>query len=81
MGADPIPVWKPIRRGLTISILFILVLKRFGKRPLGQFTVFQLAVLRLAAHSLQPAMTRTDSSLLGGIILTGTLFIGNRSLN
>jgi uncharacterized membrane protein YcaP (DUF421 family) len=75
-----IPVWELILRGLAIYLLFILALRLFGKRQLGQFTVFDLALLLLTANSLQPAMTGTDSSLLGGIILSGTLFIGNWSL-
>jgi uncharacterized membrane protein YcaP (DUF421 family) len=75
-----IPVWELILRGLAIYLLFILALRLFGKRQLGQFTVFDLALLLLTANSLQPALTVTDSSLLGGIILSGTLFIGNWSL-
>jgi uncharacterized membrane protein YcaP (DUF421 family) len=75
-----IPVWELILRGLVIYLLFILALRLFGKRQLGQFTVFDLALLLLTANSLQPAMTGTDSSLLGGIMLSGTLFIGNGSL-
>jgi uncharacterized membrane protein YcaP (DUF421 family) len=43
-----------VARTTIVLIVFILVLRVFGKRELGQFTIFDLALLLLAANALQP---------------------------
>jgi uncharacterized membrane protein YcaP (DUF421 family) len=57
--------------------VFILVLRVFGKRELGQFTIFDLALLLLAANALQPAMTGPDTTVLGGVVILATIFALN----
>jgi len=41
----------------------------FGKREVGQFTLFDLVFILLVANALQPSMTGPDTSVLGGLIL------------
>jgi hypothetical protein len=55
-----------VARTAIVYAVFILVLRAFGKRELGQFTIFDLALLLLAANALQPAMTGPDTSVGGG---------------
>jgi uncharacterized membrane protein YcaP (DUF421 family) len=50
----------------------------FGKREIGQFTIYDLVLVLLVANAVQPAMTGPDSSLLGGVIIIVTLVLINR---
>ena len=53
---------------MTYTALLI-ALRVFGKREIGQFTIYDLVFILLVANALQPAMTGPDTSVLGGIIL------------
>lgn len=64
-------------RGLVIYVALLLALRIFGKREVGQFTVYDLVFVLLVANALQPAMTGPDSSLTGGLVLIGTLVGAN----
>lgn len=66
-----------VARTVVIYVLFFGALRVTGKRELGQFTIFDLALLLLAANALQPAMTGPDSSLLGAAIIIVTIFALN----
>jgi uncharacterized membrane protein YcaP (DUF421 family) len=57
----------------VIYIGLLLVLRLFGKREVGQFTLFDLVFILLVANAVQPAMTGPDSSLLGGVIIIFSL--------
>ena len=57
----------------VIYIALLLVLRLFGKREVGQFTLFDLVFVLLVANAVQPAMTGPDSSLLGGVIVIVSL--------
>jgi uncharacterized membrane protein YcaP (DUF421 family) len=70
------PVELVLRTAL-IYFAFILALRVFGKREVGQFTIFDLALILLAANALQPAMTGPDQSVLGAFIIIGTIFAVN----
>lgn len=61
---------------------FILVLLRMaGKRQIGQMTPIDLVLLLLISNAVQNAMTGPDTSVLGGLIASGTLFTINRGLS
>ena len=65
-------------RTTIIYLLFLVSLRLSGKRQLGQFTLFDIALVLLAANALQPAMTGPDQSITGGAILVVTIFSLNR---
>jgi uncharacterized membrane protein YcaP (DUF421 family) len=67
-----------VARGVVIYVAFLAALRLSGKRELGQFTIFDLALVLLAANALQPAMTGPDQSVAGGVIIIATLFVLNR---
>ena len=67
-----------ILRSVIVYIAFFGGLRLFGKRELGQFTLFDLALVLLAANAVQPAVTGQDSSVPGGVIILVTLFATNR---
>ena len=49
----------------------------FGKRELGQVTVFDVAMVLLIANAVQNAMVGPDTSLPGGLIVAATLLFLN----
>ena len=73
-GVHPLEL---IARTAIVYVVFVAILRVFGKRELGQFTIFDLALLLLAANALQPAMTGPDTSLAGGLVILATIFALN----
>jgi len=72
--------WGLVVRTAIIYTVFFLALRLFGKRELGQFTVFDVALVLLVANALQPAMTGPDHSVSGGLIIIATAFLLNRMI-
>jgi uncharacterized membrane protein YcaP (DUF421 family) len=64
-------------RGVVIYAALLIALRVFGKREVGQFTLYDLVFILLVANALQPAITGTDSSLVGGFILIVALVLTN----
>jgi uncharacterized membrane protein YcaP (DUF421 family) len=54
-------------------VALLVALRLFGKREVGQFTLYDLVFILLVANALQPAITGPDSSLGGGFILIAAL--------
>jgi len=77
LGVPPVEL---VLRSLAVYGLFLAALRVSGKRELGQFTLFDLAVVLLAANALQPAITGPDTSITGAAIIVATLFITNRGV-
>jgi uncharacterized membrane protein YcaP (DUF421 family) len=67
-----------VLRSVVVYVLFLGALRLSGKRELGQFTIFDLALVLLASNALQPAITGPDASLPAALIIVVTLFILNR---
>jgi len=67
-----------VLRSLLVYAIFVAALRVSGKRELGQFTIFDLAAVLLAANALQPAITGPDASLPGAVVILVTLFGINR---
>jgi len=79
-GGRQIPSVSPLElvlRTVVVYAAFVLALRLTGKRELGQFTIFDLALLLLASNALQPAMTGPDNSLGGGVVIVATIFLLN----
>jgi uncharacterized membrane protein YcaP (DUF421 family) len=74
------PVLELVIRAALIYLVFFAALRLFGKREIGQFTLFDLALVLLAANALQPAITGPDDSLPGGLIVILTIFTLNRGV-
>jgi uncharacterized membrane protein YcaP (DUF421 family) len=74
------PLPDLIFRAAVVYAIFFIALRLFGKREIGQFTLFDLALVLLAANALQPAITGPDDSLAGGLVIVATLFVINRSV-
>lgn len=74
MWALQVPAYELIVRTVVVYAVFLVGLRIFGKRELGQFTLFDLALILLGANALQPAMTGPDASITGGVVIILTLF-------
>ncbi len=72
-----IPWWDIAIRSALIYGVLIVGFRLFGKREVGQFTLFDLVLVLLLANAVQPAMTGPDNSLLGGFIIVVVLLAVN----
>jgi uncharacterized membrane protein YcaP (DUF421 family) len=64
-------------RACVVYLFFLVAMRFFGKREVGQFTMPDLVLVLLAANALQPAITGPDSSLGGALVILATLFALN----
>jgi uncharacterized membrane protein YcaP (DUF421 family) len=72
-----VPWWELVVRSVVIYLAMIVALRVFGKRQIGQFTIFDLVLILLVANAVQPAMTGPDNSLLGGVIIIVALVLAD----
>jgi uncharacterized membrane protein YcaP (DUF421 family) len=72
-----VPVLELVARTALVYVMFVAALRVWGKRELGQFTTFDLALLLLAANALQPAITGPDTSVGGAAVIIATIFVLN----
>lgn len=64
-------------RAVVVYAALLVALRVFGKREVGQFTLYDLVFILLVSNALQPAMTGPDSSVLGGLVLIVALVAAN----
>jgi uncharacterized membrane protein YcaP (DUF421 family) len=72
-----VPWYELVVRSIGIYLVLLLGLRVFGKREVGQFTLFDLVFVLLVANAVQPAMTGPDASLFGGVIIVFSLLSAN----
>lgn len=72
-----VPAWELVVRSIVIYGVLLAALRVFGKREVGQFTLYDLVLVLLVANAVQPAMTGPDSSMLGGVIIIAALVAAN----
>ncbi len=59
----------------------LLALRIFGKREVGQFTLYDLVFILLVANALQPSITGPDTSIGGGLVLIVALVTINAAVS
>ena len=69
-----------IFRAAVVYLFIIIAIRLFGKKELAQLSVMDLVFILLISNSVQNAMVGPGSSLIGGLIAAGTLFLLNFSL-
>ncbi len=72
-----VSVLELVVRGVVVYVALLVALRIFGKREVGQFTIYDLVFVLLVANALQPAMTGPDTSLVGGVVLIAALITAN----
>jgi uncharacterized membrane protein YcaP (DUF421 family) len=70
-----------ILRAVLIYFALLVALRIFGKREVGQFTLYDLVFILLVANALQPAITGPDNSLGGGLVLILALVLTNAGVS
>jgi uncharacterized membrane protein YcaP (DUF421 family) len=70
-------VLELVVRSVVVYVALLVALRIFGKREVGQFTIYDLVFVLLVANALQPAMTGPDTSLVGGLVLIAALVTAN----
>jgi uncharacterized membrane protein YcaP (DUF421 family) len=76
-----VPAAELVLRCTVIYLVLLLGLRLFGKRTVGQFTLFDLVFILLVANAVQPAMTGPDNSLTGGVIIIAALILLNFAIS
>ena len=61
--------WEIALRAVVVYIALFASLRILGKRQLGQLAIHDLVFILLVSNAVQPAVTGTDSSLVGGLII------------
>ena len=70
-----VPWYLLVLRSMLVY-LFLFVLFRFaGRRQIGEFTNFDLVLVLILASAVGNALTGGDTTLLGGMISGGTIFV------
>ena len=64
-------------RSVIVYLFVILAIRLFGKKELTQLSVVDLVFILLLSNSLQAAMIGQNTTLVGGLIAAGSLFIVN----
>jgi uncharacterized membrane protein YcaP (DUF421 family) len=63
-----------IMRACAVYLFVFVLLRLFGKKPLGEMSPFDLIVLLLLSEAVQNAMLGEENSVTGGMIVGATLF-------
>lgn len=71
------PIIEIILRTVFVYLFMIIAIRVFGKKELAQLSVIDLVFILLISNSVQNAMVGPDTSLDGGLIAAGALFLVN----
>jgi uncharacterized membrane protein YcaP (DUF421 family) len=72
-----VPWWELAVRAIVVYVTLFVALRLLGKRAVGQLAVHDLVFLLLVSNAVQPAVTGTDASLAGGLVIVATLSVLN----
>jgi uncharacterized membrane protein YcaP (DUF421 family) len=64
-------------RPIVVYGFIIFAIRLFGKKELSQLSVVDLVFILLISNAVQNAMVGSETSLQGGLIAAGTLFLVN----
>ncbi len=67
------PWWQLVARAVIVYIVLMVLARLSGKRTVGEFTPFDLVVVLLISEATQGALTGSDHSVPGGLLLAATL--------
>ena len=67
------PWYEFVLRAVVVYVVILVMVRLSGKRTVGQFTPFDMIVIVLLGTAVQNSLIGEDVSLLGGLLLAGTL--------
>lgn len=62
-------------RSVIVYLFIVIALRVFGKKELSQLSVIDLVFILLISNAVQNAMVGEDTSLIGGLVAAGSLFV------
>ena len=64
---------------ISISVYFFIIyaIRLFGKKELALLSVYDLVFILLISNAVRNAMVGPDSTLTGGLVAAGSLFVVN----
>lgn len=71
------PILNIVFSTVCVYVFIVVAIRLFGKKELSQLSVVDLVFILLISNAVQNAMVGSDSSLLGGLIAAGSLFVVN----
>ena len=74
------PFIEIVFRTLCVYLFMIIAIRIFGKKELAQLSVIDLVFILLISNAVQNAMVGPDTSLEGGLVAAGALFLANYTL-
>lgn len=66
-----------IFRSIAVYIFIVFAIRLFGKREVAQLSITDLVFVLLIANAVQTAMIGQNTTLIGGLIAAGSLFVIN----
>lgn len=73
-------LWAIVLRSVSVYIFMLIAIRLSGKKELSQLNTSDVVLILLISNAVQNAMVGTDTSLLGGIVAAGVLFLLNYGL-
>jgi uncharacterized membrane protein YcaP (DUF421 family) len=70
-----ISILELLIRVLAVYFFILVLLRISGKRQLGQLSAIEFVSILLISNAVQNSMNGGDNSLLGGLVLSGTLVL------
>jgi uncharacterized membrane protein YcaP (DUF421 family) len=64
-------------KSIAVYAFIVAAIRLFGKKELAQLSVIDLVFILLISNAVQNAMVGSDTSLQGGLIAAGALFLTN----
>lgn len=61
----------------AVYLFIVTSIRLFGKTEIAQLSVADLVFIMLLSNAVQNAMVGSDTSLMGGLVAAGTLFVIN----
>lgn len=71
------PYLDIILRSISVYFFMVIALRIFGKKELSQLNTADIILILLISNSVQNAMVGNDTSLWGGLVAAGALFVVN----
>jgi len=71
------PYLDIILRSVAVYFFMVIALRVFGKKELSQLNTADVILILLISNSVQNAMVGSDTSLWGGLVAAGALFLMN----
>ena len=72
-----LPWWELVLRAVVVYLVLLVMVHLSGKRTVGQFTPFDLLVVLLLSEAVSNSLSGSDDSLLGGLLVAGSLVLLN----